>query len=53
MKRADFHRHVGDDNICLHIQGALQRARGLHQQDQMSRDAVAPMGQLSASGERA
>jgi SulP family sulfate permease len=27
MKRADFHRHVGDDNICANIQEALSRAR--------------------------
>jgi SulP family sulfate permease len=30
MKRADFHRHVGDDNICPHIQEALRRARDIH-----------------------
>ena len=30
MARADFHRHVGDENICAHIQDALQRARTLH-----------------------
>jgi sulfate permease, SulP family len=30
MKRADFHRHVGDENICAHIQDALRRARDIH-----------------------
>jgi hypothetical protein len=53
MKRADFHRHVGDENICPHIQDALQRARSVHQQDERSRDAVAPMGPLAATGTRA
>jgi SulP family sulfate permease len=53
MKRADFHRHVGDENICPHVQDALQRARSVHQQDERSRDAVAPMGPLAATGTRA
>jgi SulP family sulfate permease len=30
MNRADFHRHVGDENICPHIQDALRRAREIH-----------------------
>ncbi len=31
IARADFHRHVGDANICAHIQEALERAHVLHQ----------------------
>jgi SulP family sulfate permease len=34
IARADFHRHVGDENICEHIQDALQRARDIHQHEQ-------------------
>jgi SulP family sulfate permease len=30
MDRADFHRHVGAENICLNIVAALERARQLH-----------------------
>ena len=30
MERADFHRHVGDANICPNIRSALKRARDLH-----------------------
>jgi SulP family sulfate permease len=30
MKRAEFHRHVGDQNICPNIQQALSRAAELH-----------------------
>ncbi|MGB7220314.1 MAG: SulP family inorganic anion transporter [Vicinamibacterales bacterium] len=30
MARADFHRHVGGENICEHIQDALQRARDIN-----------------------
>jgi len=30
MKRADFHRHVGDDNICQNIGDAIARAEALH-----------------------
>jgi SulP family sulfate permease len=33
IARADFHRHVGDENICAHIQDALRRARDIHQQE--------------------
>jgi hypothetical protein len=25
--RADFHRHIGDANICAHVADALQQAR--------------------------
>jgi SulP family sulfate permease len=30
IARADFHRHIGDANICLHVEAALQRARAIH-----------------------
>jgi SulP family sulfate permease len=30
MERADFHRHVGDENICRNIGDALARAKTLH-----------------------
>jgi len=30
MKRADFHRHVGDENFCANIREALARAQALH-----------------------
>jgi SulP family sulfate permease len=32
MRDAEFHRHVGEDNICLNIVKALERAVELHQQ---------------------
>jgi SulP family sulfate permease len=32
VARADFHRHIGDQNICANITVALERARQLHQQ---------------------
>jgi len=32
IARADFHRHVGGENICAHIEDALQRARDIHEQ---------------------
>ena len=32
IARADFRRHVGDENICAHVQAALQRAREIHAQ---------------------
>jgi len=32
MARADFHRRVGDQNVCANIQEALDRARWLHHQ---------------------
>jgi len=31
IARADFHRHVGDANICSNIRDALGRARQLHE----------------------
>jgi len=30
IARADFHRHVGDANICRNVADALQRAREIH-----------------------
>lgn len=33
IARADFHRHVGDANICRNLDEALQRARDLHDSD--------------------
>jgi SulP family sulfate permease len=33
IARADFHRHVGDQNICAHIEDALRRARDIHGSD--------------------
>jgi SulP family sulfate permease len=30
IARADFHRHIGDDNICDNIAAALRRAEALH-----------------------
>jgi hypothetical protein len=32
MERADFHRHVGDENICDNIGDAIARAEALHNQ---------------------
>jgi SulP family sulfate permease len=31
MERADFHRHVGKDNICTNIGDAVTRAEQLHE----------------------
>jgi sulfate permease, SulP family len=30
IARADFHRHIGDANICAHLEAALGRARTIH-----------------------
>jgi SulP family sulfate permease len=30
MERADFHRHVGDENICRNIGDAIARAKAIH-----------------------
>ena len=30
MARAGFHDHVGAENVCAHVEDALQRARDLH-----------------------
>jgi len=32
IARADFHRHVGDANICVHLHDALERARAVHEE---------------------
>jgi len=37
IARADFHRHVGDQNICVHLHDALVRAEQLHQERQSVR----------------
>ena len=31
IARADFHRHIGDENICVTVDDALRRAEALHQ----------------------
>jgi SulP family sulfate permease len=33
IARADFHRHIGDANICAHVADALNRAREIHDGD--------------------
>jgi SulP family sulfate permease len=38
IARADFHRHVGDENICEHIQDALKRASDIHRQERQAAD---------------
>jgi hypothetical protein len=30
MEQAEFHHHVGPENICPHVQAALERAEALH-----------------------
>jgi SulP family sulfate permease len=30
MTQAEFHEHVGDENICPHIEAALERAARIH-----------------------
>ena len=30
MARAGFHRHVGVENVCAHVEDALARARVIH-----------------------
>jgi len=41
IARADFHRRVGDPNVCANIKDALERARVLHEdrRTMLSRDA--------------
>jgi len=34
IARADFHRHVGDQNICAHLHDALVRAEHVHREQQ-------------------
>ncbi len=52
MARADFHRHVGDDHICAHIQDALLRARALHDEGPGVPVVVPSMASLSVSANR-
>ena len=44
IARADFHRHVGDENICVHLHDALARAERVHAE----RQHVAPSAEVSA-----
>jgi len=44
IARADFHRHVGDQNICAHLHDALVRAEQVHREKQ----AVASAEKVSA-----
>jgi SulP family sulfate permease len=37
MDRAEFHRHVGEDNILPSVDAALERARALHEAGKASR----------------
>ena len=41
MERADFHRHVGDENICRNIGDAIARAETLHH-ERNQRQPVVP-----------
>jgi SulP family sulfate permease len=41
IARADFHRHVGDANICANIREALERARVLHEERARPRGSAA------------
>jgi SulP family sulfate permease len=40
IARADFHRHVGDANICANLHDALERAAAVHRERQSSRVAA-------------
>src|SRR4051794_414988 len=44
IARADFHRHVGDANICANVHDALARAATVHRQHQTRRAEKAPTG---------
>jgi MFS superfamily sulfate permease-like transporter len=44
IARADFHRHVGDANICAHLHDALERATIVHEHQ-----TSAPLGTPSAT----
>jgi len=44
IARADFHRHVGDANICANVHDALERAATVHRQHQTRRAEKAPTG---------
>jgi SulP family sulfate permease len=41
IARADFHRHIGDENICSSLDDALRRAREIHGRDQSEPGAPA------------
>jgi SulP family sulfate permease len=43
IARADFHRHIGDANICDNVTEAMRRAREIHS----SHNEVDPTGSLS------
>jgi SulP family sulfate permease len=45
MQRAEFHRHVGDANICANVEAALERASVLHQ-----RTGVRPASTTTTEG---
>jgi len=47
MARADFHKHVGDDNICPHVEAALRRARKIHARH---REPVVQTNRAAAEG---
>jgi sulfate permease, SulP family len=40
IARADFHRHVGDQNICAHLHDALVRAVEIHREKQHAAPAA-------------
>jgi sulfate permease, SulP family len=40
MARAGFHDHVGDANICAHVEDALRRAQALHELHAMAHREV-------------
>jgi hypothetical protein len=50
MKRADFHSHVGELNVCANIGLAIARAEELHveRERQRVREAIANTTQRSA-----
>jgi hypothetical protein len=50
MERADFHRHVGEENICSNIGAAIARAEQLHGEHGRRRalEALANTSQRSA-----
>ena len=41
MRQAEFHRHIGRENLCANVEEALARARVLHQQE--GRNALASL----------
>jgi sulfate permease, SulP family len=51
IARADFHRHIGEANVCAHIEDALKRAREIHLISQQSavasHQSVASTSQLA------